>query len=105
RNYHAILSAVLAAAVQAGHRPDNPAYRTRLSKGVKGEAVFLTPDEFRTLLHFIPTYYERFVLFLAGTGCRWGEATALTWADVSFQPRPVTVRIDKAGKKAPTGAA
>src|SRR5690606_27003571 len=46
RNYHALLSAVLAAAVQEGKRADNPAHKTRLSKGRKEESVFLTPSEF-----------------------------------------------------------
>jgi integrase len=100
RNYHAILSSVLAAAVHEGLRGDNPAYRTRLSKGVKREGVFLSPEEFATLLHFIPPRYQGLVMFLAGTGCRWGEATALTWGDINTTSAPPTVRIDKAWKKA-----
>lgn len=104
RNYHALLSAVLAAAVQEGLRADNPAHKTRLSKGRKEESVFLTPEEFTTLLHFIPQRHQAFVLFLAGTGCRWGEATAVTWGDLNLRANPPTVRIDKAWKKGPTGA-
>lgn len=104
RNYHAILSSVLAAAVEQGLRADNPAYRTRLSRGTKREGVFLSPDEFATLLHFIPERYEGLVMFLAGTGCRWGEATALTWGDLNLTGRQPTARIDKAWKKSATGA-
>lgn len=104
RNYHALLSSVLAAAVQEGKRVDNPAHRTRLSRGRREESVFLTPEEFTTLLHFVPERYQSFVLFLAGTGVRWGEATAITWGDLHLRAKPPTVRIDKAWKKGPTGA-
>lgn len=104
RNYHAVLSSVLASAVDHGLRPDNPAYRTRLTEGTRREGVFLTPDEFATILHFIPHYYEGLFVFLAGTGCRWGEATAITWADLNLRSHPATVRINKAWKKGPTSA-
>ena len=39
-------------------------------------------------------------MFLAGTGCRWWEATALTWADVAMHSAPPTIRITRAWKKA-----
>jgi integrase len=104
RNYHALLSAVLASAVEEGKRPDNPAHRTRLSRGRKEESVFLTSEEFATLLHFVPQRYQSLVLFLAGTGCRWGEATAITWGDLNLRAAQPTVRIDKAWKKGATGA-
>lgn len=104
RNYHSILSSVLACAVDQGLRTDNPAYRTRLTRGVQHEGVFLSPDEVATLLHFIPPRYEGLVTFLYGTGCRWGEATAVTWGDLNLAATPPTVRISKAWKKGPTGA-
>jgi integrase len=103
-NYHALLSSVLSCAVDEQIITHNPAYKTRLSKGVKHEGVFLSRDEFGTLLHFVDERYKRFLLFLAGTGCRWGEATAVTWGDINYDVRPVTVRIDKAWKKAASGA-
>lgn len=102
RNYHALLSAIFKAAVTAGHRTDNPAYKVRVSRGVKRENVFLSPAEFSTILHFIPERHQRFILFLAGTGCRWGEATALTWGDV-VDGTPPTVRITRAWKKSKGG--
>lgn len=103
RNYHALLSGVFKAAVEAGLRPDNPAYKIRMSRGMTREAVFLSPAEFKTLLHFIPERYKGLVLFLAGTGCRWGEATAVTWGDLTLHTGVATVRIDKAWKKGPKG--
>ncbi len=99
RNYHALLSAVFKSAIEEGLRADNPAYKVRVSRGTKRENVFLSPAEFATILHFIPDRHKRLVLFLAGTGCRWGEATALTWGDVVMHGTPPTVRITRAWKK------
>jgi integrase len=103
QNYHSILSAVMRSAVEHKLRDDNPAWRTRITRGPKREGVFLTPEEFATILHFLPDYWTGFVMFLAGTGCRWGEATALTWGDLNLNSTPPTVRIDKAWKRAPKG--
>lgn len=102
RNYHALLSAVFKAAVEAELRSDNPAFKIRVTRGTKRENVFLSPAEFATVLHFIPEHHKRFVLFLAGTGCRWGEATALTWADVA-DGAPPTARVTRAWKKSKGG--
>ncbi|WP_442575853.1 tyrosine-type recombinase/integrase [Microbacterium sp. F51-2R] len=102
-NYHGLLSSVMNTAVEAKLIPDNPARGTRLSKGRRPEIVFLTPDEYMTLLHFIPDRHKPFVQFLAGTGCRWGEATAVTWGDINLRVHPATVRIDKAYKKGVKG--
>lgn len=96
KNYHALLSAILRSAVGEGLRDDNPAFKIRITRGVREEAVFLSPAEFETLMHFIPSRYKRFVLFLAGTGLRWGEATALTWGDVNLFGAPPTVRVTRA---------
>ncbi|MEV5042715.1 tyrosine-type recombinase/integrase [Microbacterium sp. LMI1x-1-1.1] len=103
RNYHALLSAVMTAAVDSGIRPDNPARKTRLTRGQAREGVFLSVDEYTTLLHFIPEGFTSFVMFLANTGCRWGEATALTWGDLDARVTPATIRVDKAWKKSAGG--
>lgn len=103
QNYHSILSAVMRAAVEAKLRPDNPAWKTRITRGTKREGVFLSVEEFATILHFLPERWTPLVMFLAGTGCRWGEATALTWGDVNTSTTPATVRIEKAWKRAPKG--
>ena len=103
-NYHALLSSVFTSAMEEKLITANPAFKTRLSRGIKHEGVFLSSDEFATLLHFVDERYKRFVLFLVGSGCRWGEATAVTWRDIDLNARPATVRIDKAWKKGTTGA-
>lgn len=100
RNYHALLSAIFKAAVAEGLRPDNPAFKIRITRGTKKETIFLSPAEFDTLRYFIPEHYKDFVYFLAGTGLRWGEATALRWSDVDLFGHPPTVRVTRAWKKA-----
>lgn len=100
RNYHALLSAIFKAAVAEGLRPDNPAFKIRITRGVKKETIFLSLSEFDTLHHFIPEHYKDFTYFLAGTGLRWGEATALRWSDVNLFGDPPTVRVTRAWKKA-----
>jgi integrase len=104
RNYHALLSAIFSSAVEQKLITENPAYRTRLTAGVKKEATFLTAEEYQTILHFVPPRYKRLIEFLANSGARWGEATAITWADLDRFGKPPTVRIVKAWKKARTGA-
>ena len=99
RNYHALLSTILAAAIEAGHRTDNPAHRAAMSRGRRHEAVFLSHAEVYTLLHFIPAYYRPFVRFLVLTGMRWSEATALERRDVSTAVTPATATVSKAWKK------
>lgn len=99
KNYHSLLSAILTAAVEHKLMTDNTAHKARLTRGRKHEATFLSRQEFATLLHFVPEYYKPIVMFLAGTGARWGEATALLKSDVNLDATPPTVRIDKAWKK------
>lgn len=103
KNYHALLSAILNSAVNEGIRVDNPAFKMRMTRGVKRENVFLTPAEFSTVLHFIPEHYERLVLFLAGTGLRWSEMSALTWGDVNLYGTTPTARVTRAWKKSKGG--
>jgi integrase len=103
RNYHALLSNIFRLAIEQGYRPDNPAYKTRLSKGVPREGVFLSRDEFAALYNAIPDYYKPLVAFLAGSQLRWSEATALTGADLNRDTTPPTVRVNKAWKKNPDG--
>lgn len=104
QNHHAVLSSVFKSAIEHGLISTNPAYKTKLTKGRKAEAVFLSRDEFSTLLYFTPIEFQPFLLFLAGTGCRWSEATALTWGDLTLTGDQPTIRIDKAWKKSVQGA-
>lgn len=99
RNYHGLLSAILTEAVDVKVTTSNPAKGTSLTRGRRQGISFLTRDEFETLLHFIPEHYKPLVLTLAGTGMRWGEATAITWADINTNGQDTMLAIDKAWQK------
>lgn len=99
RNYHGLLSAIMAAAGDAKLIDANPAKGTSLTRGRRQGVTFLTPAEFETVYHFISDYYKPLTSFLAGTGMRWGEATALTWADIDTKTDPPTATVNKAWQK------
>lgn len=100
QNQRGLLAAVLDRAVEQGYLTKNPAKKMRLPRGdeaARKEMRILTPEEFEVVLQQTPEHYRPFVQFLAGTGCRWGEAVALTVADWQ---RP-NVRIRRALKWSP----
>lgn len=96
KNRHGFLSAMFQSAVEDGLITKNPCARSRLPETEELEMVFLSPDEFTTLLGYVPVKYQPFVLLLATTGLRWGEATALRPGDFDLDKR--TVRISRAWK-------
>jgi integrase len=98
-NYHALLSNVFRAAVERGLRPDNPAFRTKLSRGEEREPVFLSRAEFEALYEAVPEFYRPLIAFLVGSQLRWSEATALNGRDLRRDTHPPTVRVNKAWKK------
>lgn len=99
-NWHSLLSAALASAVERGAIPGNVAKGVKLPRrdSEAGEdMVFLTKREAVILLEEIPERWRPLVLFLLGTGVRWGEATALT---VGALDRPThSARIHSAWKQ------
>lgn len=99
RNYHGVLSAVMAAAVEDRLIDGNPARGTKLTKGRREGVTFLTQEEFTAIYEHVPAYYQPLAYLLVWTGMRWGEATALTWADVIRNPGAEMIRINKAWKK------
>ncbi|MBW4043335.1 MAG: site-specific integrase [Acidobacteria bacterium] len=97
KNRHGFLSAMLQGAVNEGLLDRNPCTGSRLPESEQREMVFLSPDEYRTLLSFVPEYYAPLVQLLAATGMRFGEVTALRPAD--FDWHAGTVRIARAWKR------
>lgn len=93
-NRHALLSASLSTAVGAGLIPGNVAKGIRLPKlgGGTDEMVFLTPTEFGRILVNLHPHWHPLALFLVGTGCRWGEATALQVRDVDLGAMEARIR-------------
>lgn len=99
-NQRGLLSGVLTRAVEKAYLPKNPVKGIRLPRGKEGDAVemrILTPEEFGSIEERLPDQYRPLVRFLAGTGARWGEAVALTVADMQFPD----VRIRRALKWSP----
>jgi len=102
-NYRALLSNIFAAAKARKLITDNPVVGVRVTKGQSREGVFLTPYEFARILEKTPRHYKALLVFMVYTGCRWGEATALTWGDINLSKRTPTASINKAWKKGVDG--
>lgn len=105
KNHHATLSAILSAAASRGLRTGNPARGAKMTRTRKKRMTILTQSEFAVLLEFVRPEHRPFIMFLAGTGMRWGEATALTWGDIDrdAHPKHALVHIDKAWQKTEGG--
>lgn len=103
-NSHGILSSVLKTAVREGIIERNPCDGVRLpkSEATEDDIHFLTPEEYRSLLRAVqggePT---ALVALLFGSGLRWGEAIALTPADITDRGDLSFVRVTKAYKTTP----
>lgn len=85
KNFRGLLYGVLDRAVDQGHLATNPAKGVRLPRArehTKQDMRILTPDELAQILERVHQHYRPFVMFLAGTGCRFGEAVALQVRDV-----------------------
>lgn len=98
-NIHAVLSAAFATAVDEEVMQRNPA------KGVAEadlnearEAVYLSPDDLVMLADRVDPHYKLFIQFLAGTGLRYSEATALRRRDITVRDGRAAVRVTRAWK-------
>lgn len=96
-NKHGLLSAALNEAVRAELIPTNPAAGTRLPRTERAEMVFLTRQEFAQLLVGFTDHWQPLVEFMALSGARFGEISALRPGDVDRVNG--TVRIARARKR------
>lgn len=104
-NAQRFLSSVMASAVEAEIITRNPAKGVPLpSDHARPEMTYLTANELTVLIGALTDYWRPFVAFLTGTGCRFGEATALRGVDFDLDADQPTVRISRAWKKGATGA-
>lgn len=105
KNHHATLSAILSAAAARGLRTGNPARGAKMTRTRKKRMTIMTQSEFAVLLSFVPPKHQPLIMWLAGTGMRWGEATALTWGDIDRDAHAnhALVHIDKAWQKTDGG--
>ncbi|MBT2554942.1 site-specific integrase [Arthrobacter sp. ISL-5] len=101
KNNHGLIFAAMETAVMLRYRSDNPCRHVQLPSGEKAEdeARFLTHAEFGLILQGMGERYKTFTEFLVMTGTRFGEATAVTVADVDLMSKPATMRINKAWKR------
>ncbi|WP_172121167.1 tyrosine-type recombinase/integrase [Actinomyces faecalis] len=100
----ALLSAVLEYLAQEQVITHNPAKGVRPpDDSIRREKVFLTPGQFAHLLKHIPKAYQPLVASLYGLGLRFGEATALTPADLDLEAAQPVVRVTKAWKEGEHG--
>ena len=108
KNQRGLLSGVLDRAVEQGHLARNPAKGAKLPRGAgkvasdEHEMVCLTLEDWDALYAAMTPHYQPLTRFLAGTGCRWGEAVALRASDVDL--RAGLVRFRRALKWSPDGA-
>lgn len=105
RNVHSLLSAALTAAARDKIIGENPIKGLRLPATViDAEMTFLTSEEFANLLALAPDRWRPLIRLLGETGLRWGEATALTVADLDFHRRTIRVRQawKRTGRSVPT---
>ena len=104
KDIHGLASSILRDAIESGdfqvQRNVFKGAAAKLPDVRTEEMVFLTRQEFDSLLAQIPQHYKPFVLFQYLTGLRWSEATALTVSDIQLLGRR-TVTVNKAWKRQP----
>jgi integrase len=98
KNTHALLSAAMTRAARDGLIPGNPCRGIRLPRSIRREMTFLTAKEFAQLLAALDEFWHPLVITLAGTGLRWGEATALAVRDLDLDGPSPAVRVRQAWK-------
>jgi integrase len=112
-NQHGLLSAAMEHAVRSRIIDRNPCKGVKLPKTQSTEdtARFITHAEWRKIMEKMDKHYRPFFTFQVGSGCRFGESTALLASDFDLDPiqldpdRPIapSVRITKAWKQDDTG--
>lgn len=98
-NAWSVLTHMLKMAVVDGKLPRSPAVGVKPGRRTEHETEehrYLTHAEFWKVVEATPDYWQPLVIFLAGTGCRWGEAAAVTVGDLDTETN--VVRITKAVK-------
>lgn len=101
KNVHGLISASMNTAEMLGYITRNPCRGVQLPSVEKAEdeMMFLTHAEFGLIMDCMGEGYRDFTHFLVMTGTRFGEATALTVADIDLLGKPATARINKAWKR------
>lgn len=91
-----LLSSVMTHYVRLGVITANPAFKVRVPRDAASvEHVFLTPTQVRSLIAAAPPHWRTLIATLYGTGIRFGEAVALTPADLDLEAPVPVVRVTK----------
>lgn len=102
KNWHSLLSSILSVALEEqwiARQPAKGLGLPRRTAHLKVKPVFLSPADLALLVAEMTPKYRPLVELLARTGMRWGEATALTVADVNLRGSAPTINVDKAIKE------
>lgn len=95
REYHSIIYTVFAQAYKEMIIKYNPADRVTLPKMARvRESKTLQPDELQAVLAALesePLSFRALITLYISTGCRRGEALALTWDKVDFAKREILI--------------
>lgn len=90
-NKHGFLASVFKKAHTRGLVESNPCEGTRLPRTEVRGKTFLTHGEYKQFLEFFTPFWQPLVMFLFGTGLRFGEATALKIRDLDLPGKSVAV--------------
>ena len=81
-------------AVENGDLQSNPARDVSVPKGLKKESRLMpSDDDLKRVKESINCTFGLFALLILYTGCRRGEALALSWEDIDMENR--SIRVDK----------
>jgi integrase len=98
-NRHGLLFAAFRSATAERLRTGvNPCEHSRIAKTERRAVTFLTHGEFAILLTHMATWWQPLTVTLAGTGLRFGEATALQVGDAALDDPVPSLRIERAWK-------
>jgi integrase len=80
----------------------NPCAKTKIGRTERGEMTILSRDELAAVLEAIGEHWRPLVITLAGTGLRFGEATALQVRDFDLEHVPPLLRVSRSWKHTDT---
>lgn len=98
RNRHGLLFAAMAAQVDKGNIASNPCAKTKIGRTERGEMTILSRDELAAVVDAIGQHWRPLVITLAGTGLRFGEATALQVRDIDLDADTPVLRVARSWK-------
>lgn len=87
-----VINLICKYAVENGYLESNPARDVSVPKGLAKEKRSVpSSDEFEKIKNSYDRSFGDFAYWLLYTGCRRGELLALTWEDVDFENRTISV--------------